>query len=29
MNFTPYPHQKAGVNWILEKPYSCLLWGMG
>ena len=29
MNFTPYPHQKAGIKWILEKPAACLLWGMG
>lgn len=29
MNFMPYPHQQAGINWILEKPAACLLWGMG
>lgn len=29
MNFTPYPHQKAGIDWLLEKPASCLFWGMG
>ena len=29
MNFTPYTHQKAGINWILERPACALLWGMG
>ena len=29
MNFTPYPHQQAGIDWIIERPASCLLWGMG
>ena len=27
--FTPYPHQLAGINWILERPAACLFWGMG
>lgn len=27
--FTPYPHQKAGIDWILERPACALLWGMG
>lgn len=27
--FTPYPHQQVGIDWILERPASCLLWGMG
>lgn len=27
--FTPYPHQEAGIDWILSRPASCLLWGMG
>lgn len=27
--FTPYPHQKAGIDWILERPAAGLLWGMG
>ena len=27
--FTPYPHQKAGIEWILERPAAGLLWGMG
>lgn len=29
MNFKPYPHQNAGINWIVEKPAAALLWGMG
>lgn len=29
MNFTPYPHQRAGINWIIERPACCLFWGMG
>lgn len=29
MNFTPYPHQDAGINWIIEHPACALLWGMG
>ena len=29
MKFMPYQHQAAGINWILEKPAACLLWGMG
>ena len=29
MSFTPYPHQEAGINWIIERPASSLLWGMG
>ena len=27
--FTPYPHQQAGIEWILERPAAGLLWGMG
>ena len=27
--FTPYPHQKAGIEWLIERPYAALLWGMG
>lgn len=27
--FTPYPHQLAGIDWILERPAACLFWGMG
>lgn len=29
MNFTPYPHQAAGINWITDHPAAGLLWGMG
>lgn len=29
MNFTPYPHQRAGITWITEHPACALLWGMG
>ena len=29
MNFTPYPHQRAGIDWILQRPACALLWGMG
>lgn len=29
MRFTPYPHQAAGIDWIIEHPAAGLLWGMG
>lgn len=29
MNFSPYPHQEAGINWILSHPSCALFWGMG
>ena len=29
MIFTPYPHQDAGIDWIIEHPAAGLLWGMG
>ena len=29
MNFTPYPHQRAGIEWIIGRPACALLWGMG
>ncbi len=29
MSFMPYPHQQAGINWILDRPACALLWGMG
>lgn len=29
MTFTPYPHQRAGIDWIVEHPACALLWGMG
>lgn len=28
-NFTPYPHQQAGIDWIIDHPASALFWGMG
>lgn len=27
--FTPYPHQEAGIQWILDHPACALFWGMG
>jgi SNF2 family DNA or RNA helicase len=27
--FTPYPHQVAGIEWILSRPACALFWGMG
>jgi SNF2 family DNA or RNA helicase len=27
--FKPYPHQEAGIDWILKRPAAALLWGMG
>ena len=27
--FKPYPHQKAGVEWLVKHPASALIWGMG
>ena len=29
MNFNPYPHQRAGIDWIVERPACAILWGMG
>ena len=29
MNFTPYPHQKAGIDWIIDRRACALFWGMG
>lgn len=29
MEFNPYPHQAAGIQWIIDHPACCLLWGMG
>ena len=29
MNFTPYPHQTAGIEWVLLRPACALFWGMG
>lgn len=28
-DFTPYPHQAAGIDWIVKRPACALLWGMG
>ena len=28
-SFTPYPHQRAGIEWIIDRPACALLWGMG
>ena len=28
-DFTPYPHQSAGIEWIIKRPACALLWGMG
>ena len=27
--FSPYPHQRAGIEWIIGKPACALFWGMG
>lgn len=27
--YTPYPHQVAGINWILSRPACALFWSMG
>lgn len=27
--FAPYPHQRAGIDWIIRHPACALLWGMG
>lgn len=29
MEFMPYPHQEAGISWIIERQACALLWGMG
>lgn len=29
MKFMPYPHQQAGIDWVLSNPACALLWGMG
>ena len=29
MRFNPYPHQQAGIDWILQRPACALFWGMG
>ncbi len=27
--FTPYRHQEAGIDWVLNRPACALFWGMG
>lgn len=29
MNFKPYTHQRAGIDWIIDHPAAGLFWGMG
>lgn len=29
MRFDPYPHQRAGIDWLLDRSAAALLWGMG
>lgn len=29
MQFIPYPHQQAGIDWITARPACALFWGMG
>lgn len=29
MNFTPYAHQQAGIEWVTSRPACALFWGMG
>lgn len=29
ITFNPYPHQRAGIDWIIEHPVCALFWGMG
>lgn len=29
MRFNPYPHQRAGIDWIVSHPACALFWGMG
>lgn len=28
-SFTPYPHQQAGIDWIIQRKACALFWGMG
>lgn len=28
-SFVPYPHQTAGVDWLLQHESCALIWGMG
>lgn len=27
--FKPYPHQRAGIDWVIDHPAAGLFWGMG
>ena len=27
--FTPYQHQRAGIDWLIQHPATALFWGMG
>lgn len=29
MNFMPYTHQQAGIDWIIKNRACALFWGMG
>ncbi|MEE1400910.1 MAG: DEAD/DEAH box helicase [Oscillospiraceae bacterium] len=29
ITFNPYPHQRAGIDWIIKHPACALFWGMG
>ena len=29
LTFEPYPHQRAGIEWITERKACALFWGMG
>lgn len=29
MKFVPYPHQQAGIDWILDHKSCALFWSMG
>lgn len=29
MSFMPYPHQAAGIDWIIKHEAAGLFWGMG
>ena len=29
MSFVPYPHQQAGIEWILDRQACALFWSMG
>lgn len=29
MSFVPYPHQEAGIDWIIANDACALFWSMG